>query len=49
MTSLPLQPNNAMLNAFKELAKEVYFVGDCSDPKLIAEATSTGSLIAHKI
>jgi 2,4-dienoyl-CoA reductase (NADPH2) len=49
MTALPLSPNRELMDFYKGKAPEVYFVGDCSDPKLIAEATSTGALAAMKI
>ncbi len=46
MTALPLSPNSELMAKFKGKAPEVYFVGDCNDPKLIAEATATGALTA---
>jgi 2,4-dienoyl-CoA reductase (NADPH2) len=49
MTALPLSPNDELMNKFKGKAPEVYFVGDCADPKLIAEATATGALTAAKL
>jgi 2,4-dienoyl-CoA reductase (NADPH2) len=49
MAALPLNPLNGESKQFQDLAPEVYFIGDCHDPKLIAEATAAGSLIAHKI
>ena len=38
-----------MMKRFKDKAPEVYYVGDCNDPQLIAQATAAGALIAHKI
>jgi 2,4-dienoyl-CoA reductase (NADPH2) len=49
MTALPLAPNDDLMKKFQGKAPEVYFVGDCSDPKLIAEATATGALTAAKL
>ena len=44
MTALPLSPNTEIMNSLKGKAPEVYFVGDCNDPKLISEATATGAV-----
>jgi 2,4-dienoyl-CoA reductase (NADPH2) len=49
MTALPLSPNDALMKQLRGKAPEIYFVGDCSDPKLIAEATATGALTAAKL
>jgi 2,4-dienoyl-CoA reductase (NADPH2) len=49
MTALPLSPNRETMDKMKGLAPEVYYIGDCSDPRLIAEATSAGALAAMKI
>jgi pyruvate/2-oxoglutarate dehydrogenase complex dihydrolipoamide dehydrogenase (E3) component len=49
MAALPLEANTEIMRQFKGLAPEVYFIGDCNDPKLIAQATAAGSLTAHKI
>jgi 2,4-dienoyl-CoA reductase (NADPH2) len=49
MAALPMQPGNGNVSQFQGLAPEVYLIGDCNDPKLIAEATAAGSLTAHKI
>jgi 2,4-dienoyl-CoA reductase (NADPH2) len=49
MTALPLSPNNDIMNKLKGKAPEVYYVGDCQDPKLIAEATATGATVAHSL
>lgn len=49
MTALPLSQNSEVLKQMKSLAPEVYFIGDCNDPKLIAEAVASGSLVAHSI
>jgi 2,4-dienoyl-CoA reductase (NADPH2) len=49
ITALPLSPNNDIMNRFRAKAPEVYFVGDCMDPKLIAEATTAAALVASKL
>jgi 2,4-dienoyl-CoA reductase (NADPH2) len=49
MTALPLSPNKETMDYFRGKAAEVFFVGDCCDPKLIAEATAAGALAAMKI
>jgi 2,4-dienoyl-CoA reductase (NADPH2) len=49
MAALPLAPSNGNRTQFQGLAAEVYDIGDCSEPRLIAEATAAGSLTAHKI
>lgn len=49
MSALPLSPDNDIINKFKDIAPEVYFIGDCADPGLLAEATSSGALTASKL
>ncbi len=49
VTTLPLDPNDEMMETFRDKAPEVYFIGDCNEPHLIAEATAAGALIAHRI
>lgn len=49
MTALTLGPNREAMNKFKDKAPAVYFVGDYQDPKLIADATASGALIAHSL
>jgi 2,4-dienoyl-CoA reductase (NADPH2) len=49
LSALPLLPNDTLMNELKDKAKEVYFIGDCIEPRLIAQATAAGSLIAHQI
>jgi 2,4-dienoyl-CoA reductase (NADPH2) len=41
VTALPLTPNNELLDALKARVPEVYAVGDCRDPLLIADAIGT--------
>jgi len=35
---LPLSPNDEMMKSLKGKVREIYAVGDCDDPKLIADA-----------
>ncbi len=49
MAAMPLDANSEVMKQFEGQAPEVYFIGDCHDPKLIAEATAAGSLTAHQI
>jgi 2,4-dienoyl-CoA reductase (NADPH2) len=49
LTALPLSPNKEVMSSLKGKAPEVYFIGDCNDPKLIAEATASGATTASKI
>jgi 2,4-dienoyl-CoA reductase (NADPH2) len=48
-TALPLTPNNEMLNALKAKVAEVYAIGDCSEPQLIADAIGTGLRTAREV
>jgi 2,4-dienoyl-CoA reductase (NADPH2) len=47
--ALPLAPNLALYEALKGKAPEVYAVGDCKDPLLIADAISAGMQTARGI
>jgi 2,4-dienoyl-CoA reductase (NADPH2) len=49
MTALPMSINNEIMKNMMGKAAEVYFVGDCPDPKLIAEASATGSTVGNTI
>jgi hypothetical protein len=49
VTALPLAPNLALYEALKGKAPEVYAVGDCKDPLLIADAISAGMEVAREI
>jgi 2,4-dienoyl-CoA reductase (NADPH2) len=49
LTALPLSPNDQIMQELNGRAPEVYFIGDCQEPKLIAEAIAAGSLTAHAI
>jgi 2,4-dienoyl-CoA reductase (NADPH2) len=47
--AIPMKPNLELLNSLKGKAPEVYAVGDCNDPLLIADAIGTGSKAARSI
>jgi 2,4-dienoyl-CoA reductase (NADPH2) len=49
LTALPLAPDNRTMELFRGKAPEVYFIGDCQDPKLMAEAIAAGALTSSKI
>ncbi|HTY81213.1 MAG TPA: FAD-dependent oxidoreductase, partial [Dehalococcoidales bacterium] len=49
VTALPLEANNALIDKMTGKAKEVYFVGDTKEPKLIADAVASGAIIANSI
>jgi 2,4-dienoyl-CoA reductase (NADPH2) len=49
VTALPLTPNNELLNGLKGKVPEVYAVGDCREPLLIADAIGTGLRTAREI
>ncbi|MBN2039623.1 MAG: FAD-dependent oxidoreductase [Spirochaetes bacterium] len=47
--ALPLLPNNELAKALKGKVKEIYSVGDCTDPQLIADAIGTAFKTVRKI
>ena len=49
VTALPLTPNNELLESLKSKVPEVYTVGDCSEPLLIADAIGTGLRTAREV
>jgi 2,4-dienoyl-CoA reductase (NADPH2) len=49
VTALPLTPNNELLNGLKSKVKEVYAIGDCREPLLIADAIGAGLRTAREI
>ncbi len=49
VTALPLTPNNELLERLKERVREVYPIGDCREPLLIADAIGTGLRTAREI
>lgn len=49
VTALPLTPNNELLQPLKKLVPEVYAIGDCREPLLIADAIGTGLRTAREV
>jgi 2,4-dienoyl-CoA reductase (NADPH2) len=49
VTALPLTPNDELLNRLKAKVPEVYAIGDCRDPLLIADAIGTGLRTAREV
>jgi 2,4-dienoyl-CoA reductase (NADPH2) len=49
VTALPLTPNNELLNNLQSKVPEVYAIGDCKEPLLIADAIGTGLRVARGI
>lgn len=49
ITALPLDTNADLDNKLTGKAKEVYFIGDAKEPKLIADAIASGAIIANSI
>ena len=47
--ALPLQSNPALLKQLEGKLTEIYAVGDCIEPHLIADAIAAGSRIGHSI
>jgi thioredoxin reductase len=48
-TALPLTPNNELLENLKKKVPEVYAIGDCREPLLIADAIGTGLRTAREV
>jgi 2,4-dienoyl-CoA reductase (NADPH2) len=49
VTAMPLTPNDELLNALKAKVPEVYAIGDCREPLLIADAIGTGLRTAREV
>ncbi len=49
VTALPLLPNTELLKSLGGIVPEVYTIGDCEEPRLIADAIADGSRIARTI
>jgi thioredoxin reductase len=47
--ALPLSSNTGLLNDLEGKVPEVYAIGDCKEPRLIIDAITEGSEIAHAI
>jgi 2,4-dienoyl-CoA reductase (NADPH2) len=49
VTALPMRPNTDLLKELEGTAPEVHAIGDCRDPRLVANAIADGSRIARAI
>jgi 2,4-dienoyl-CoA reductase (NADPH2) len=49
VTALPLRPNDELLDGLRRRVSEVYAVGDCKEPLLIADAIGTGLRTAREV
>ncbi|MGP8080157.1 MAG: FAD-dependent oxidoreductase, partial [Dehalococcoidales bacterium] len=47
--ALPLQSNSAFKQELEDKLTEIYAIGDCNEPHLIADAIASGSRIGHSI
>ena len=47
--ALPLQSNPALLKKLEGKLTEIYAIGDCNEPHLIADAIASGSRIGHSV
>lgn len=45
----PLQPNAKLIKSLEGIAPEVYSIGDCREPHLMAEAITEGWKVGHRI
>jgi len=49
VTALPLTPNDELLDGLKKKVPEIYAIGDCREPLLIADAIGTGLRTAREV
>ena len=49
ITALPMEANTNLIQSLQNRAREVYFIGDTREPKLIADAVASGAIIANSI
>ena len=49
LPALPLTPNMKLYESLKGKVKEIYAIGDCKEPQLIADAVSQGMETARSI
>jgi 2,4-dienoyl-CoA reductase (NADPH2) len=49
VTALPLTPNNELFEDLRKKVPEVYAIGDCREPLLIADAIGTGLRTAREV
>jgi pyruvate/2-oxoglutarate dehydrogenase complex dihydrolipoamide dehydrogenase (E3) component len=47
--AVPLLPNTGLIEAFKSKSPQVYFIGDCVEPKVIIDAVAAGYNTASSI
>ena len=47
--AVPLTPNTGLQETLKGKAAEVYFIGDCSEPKVIIDAVAAGYRVANSL
>ncbi len=47
--AVPLTPNTGLLETLKGKVTEVYFIGDCSEPKVIIDAVAAGYRVANTL
>jgi 2,4-dienoyl-CoA reductase (NADPH2) len=47
--ALPLQPNTTLQKKLEGKSGEIYAIGDCNEPHLIADAIAAGSRIGHSL
>lgn len=45
----PLKPNTELIKSLEGIAPEVYAIGDCREPHLMAEAITEGWKVGHRI
>jgi 2,4-dienoyl-CoA reductase (NADPH2) len=49
ITALPLQCDTDLKKSLSGKVSEIYLIGDCKEPKLIADAIADGALVANSI
>ncbi len=49
ITALPLMPNTTLLESLEGRVAEIYVIGDCREPLLIADAIGTGLRTAREV
>lgn len=49
VSALPLTPVNSLLSSMQQKVPEVYAIGDCRDPQLIADAIGAGVRTAREV
>ncbi|MBW1828879.1 MAG: FAD-dependent oxidoreductase [Deltaproteobacteria bacterium] len=49
VTALPVVPDTSLLEKLKDKVPEIYAIGDCREPGLIAHAVADGAKIGRKV